>query len=387
MTPFDFDTIYDRRIAGDIKYSPVSGLPDLIPMWIADMDFKAPPCVEAAVRQVAARGIYGYQDVDGDYLRLVRSWYARRFDWQIEDDWILPSAGVMYSVACAIRALTAEGDGVLIFEPVYYPFAAVIRENRRKLLISELQNTDGRYTIDFNDVEQKLRTGGVKALLFCSPHNPVGRVWARTELDLLAKLCLRYDVSVISDEIHSDLVYAPHRHIPFASLSAEIAARTVTCVAPTKTFNLASVEGSEVVISDPGLREAVQREMAANCRAGLNAFAIAATKAVYRDGEPWFDALLAYLDESRRILSGAFGDLIRVRPPEGTYLAWLDCRGLGLSDKALEQLLLHRARVRLHKGGTFGAGGTGFVRMNFACPHSVLLEAVDRIRTAISDPA
>ena len=384
MTAFDFDSIYDRRVPGDIKYESVNGRTDIIPMWVADMDFKTAPCVEAAVKQIAARGIYGYQEADDDYLRLVRAWYSRRFSFEIREDWILPSPGVMYSVSCAIRALTGEGDGVLIFEPVYYPFADVIRDNRRALVVCELRNVDGRYEIDFEDFERRLREERVRAVLFCSPHNPVGRVWTREELDRVAALCLRYGAAIISDEIHSDLVYAPNRHIPFASLSGEIAARTVTCVAPTKTFNLASVEASEVIISDPQLRAAVRREMRATCHAGINAFAFAATKAVYRDGEGWFDALLQYLDESRHILGRAFDDgAIRLRQPEGTYLAWLDFRRLGLSDAALNSLLLEKARVRLHMGSTFGRGGEGFVRLNFAYPHSVLNEAVTRIRSVL----
>ncbi len=380
-----FDTIYDRRVPGDVKYENGNGLADLIPMWVADMDFKTAPCVETALMQVAGRGIYGYQDVDEDYLQLIRSWYRRRFSFEIPASWILPSPGVMYSVSCAIRALTREDDSVLIFEPVYYPFAGVISDNRRRLVVSELRNEDGRYVIDFADFERRLREDRVRAVLFCSPHNPVGRVWDRDELERVAELCLRYDAAVISDEIHSDLVFSPKRHIPFASLSEQIAARTVTCVAPTKTFNLASVEASEVIIADPQLRRAVRREMAANCRADINTFAIAATKAVYRDGEDWFDSLLQYLDESRRILCEAFGKggAIRVRPPEGTYLAWLDCRRLGLSDDALNKLLIDKAHVRLHKGSTFGAGGAGFARLNFACPHSVLREAIARIRSVL----
>ena len=385
MNRFDFDTVYDRRVPGDIKYEAVDGLTDVIPLWVADMDFKTAPCVAETLKQVAGRGIYGYQDVDDEYRCLVRAWYRRRFGFEIAADWLLPSPGVMYSVVCAIRALTCEGDGVLIFEPVYYPFADVIRFNRRALVISDLINTGGRYTIDFADFERKLRTERIKAVLFCSPHNPVGRVWTRDELDRVAELCLKYGAAIISDEIHSDLIFAPNRHIPFASLSDEIAARTVTCVAPTKTFNLASVEASEVIIPDPGLRRAVHREMTANSRTGINTFAIAATKAVYRDGEPWFDALLQYLDENRQILTQAFAEVegLRLRAPEGTYLAWLDCRGLGLSDEELYHLLLHKAHVRLHTGGTFGKSGEGFLRLNFACPHSVLNEAVDRIRSVL----
>lgn len=382
---FDFDTIYDRRTNGDIKYEPVKGADGAIPMWVADMDFKTAPCVEDAVKAVAENGIYGYRSADEEYLRLVRSWYSRRFSFEIENEWIVPSPAVMYSVACAIRALTTENDAVLIFQPVYYPFMNVITSNRRRLIVSELRESDGYYEIDFADVETKVKEEHVKAVLFCSPHNPVGRVWKREELERLADICLENGVFLISDEIHSDLVFMPNRHIPIASLSQEISARTVTCVAPTKTFNLAAAEASNTLISDERIRTAVQREMRANCHMGVNTFGIAATKAVYREGEPWLTELLAYLDESRRILSDAFppDGAIRVRESEGTYLAWLDCRKLGMSDRELYDLLLYKAGVRLHMGGTFGDPGRGFMRLNFACPHSVLTDAVGRIRSAI----
>ena len=386
---FDFDQIIDRRIPGDIKYERVNDFPDVIPLWVADMDFKTAPCVEQAINQVAVRGVYGYQNVDDEYLDLVRAWYSRRFSFEVQKEWILPSPGVMYSVACTIRALTNEGDGILIFEPVYYPFAEVIRGNRRELVTCDLVDNDGYYTIDFADFERKMTENRVKTVLFCSPHNPVGRVWNREELRRVAEICLRHNAVIISDEIHSDLVFAPNKHTPFASLSEDVAARTVTCAAPTKTFNLASVEASEVIVPDPSIRKAIQRKMRANCCERINTFAIAATKAVYSEGEEWLDALLCYLAESRRILCEAFadGDGIRIRQPEGTYLAWLDCRKLGLSDNRLYDLMLNTAHVRLHKGCAFGNAGRGFLRLNFACPHSVLREAIRRIRQAIHDCA
>ncbi|MBQ3417255.1 MAG: pyridoxal phosphate-dependent aminotransferase [Ruminococcus sp.] len=383
---FDFDTIYDRRTPGDVKYEPIRGTTGVIPMWVADMDFKTAPCVETAVNAVAAKGIYGYQSVDEEYLCSVRSWYSRRFSFEILDEWILPSPAVMYSVACAIRALTDEGDTVLILEPVYYPFKGVILHNRRQLVISDLVNLNGLFTIDFDDLESKIKKDHVKAVLFCSPHNPVGRVWTRHELERFAEICLNNGVKIISDDIHSDLVFAPNRHIPVAALSEEVAANTVTCVAPTKTFNLASIEASQAIIPDPAIRRAVQKEMIANCRYGVNTFAVAAAKAVYTQGETWLDALLNYLDESRAILSQAFPEnsLISVNQPQGTYLAWLDCRRLGLCDNMLYNRFLLESGVRLHKGSTFGKSSEGFMRLNFACPHSVLQEAVQRIRKTIT---
>ncbi len=381
MKMFDFDKINDRHTAGDIKYEPVRGADDVIPMWVADMDFRTAPCVETAIERTARKGIYGYQSVDDEYRLLVRSWYSRRFSFEIGDEWILPSPAVMHSIACVIRALTDENDAVLVFEPVYYPFSDVIRSNRRRLIISNLKNTEGYFEIDFDDFEKKITENDVKAVLFCSPHNPVGRVWKREELLCFAEICENHELIIISDEIHSDLVYTPHRHVPIASLSESIAMRTVTCVAPTKTFNLAAIEASNIIIPNDRIRLEVRREMQRNCLMGINTFGIAATKAVYTDGEEWLDELLLYLDESRRILSDAFphDGRIFMNIPEGTYLAWLDCRGLGLSDEELYEMMLYKAGVRLHKGSAFGTSGTGFMRLNFACPHSVLVEAIERI--------
>lgn len=382
MPKYDFDILNDRRIPGDVKYQSINGLSDFIPMWVADMDFKTAPCVENAFNQVARHGIYGYQNVDDEYIESVRTWYSRRFSCEIQNEWILPSPAVMYSAACSIRALTKEGDSVLIFEPVYYPFAKVIKNNRRRLIISELKQTEGYYEIDYEDFESKIKENNVKAILFCSPHNPVGRVWTKKELKHLCEICLRHHVYIISDEIHADLVYRPCRHVPIASLSDEAAAVTVTCSAPTKTFNLASVQVSNMIIPNEHIRKSVQREMLANCQYGVNAFGIAATKAVYTEGEAWLDELLCYLDESHTILAEAFpqDSPISVLKPEGTYLAWLDCRGLGLSDNMLYNRFLLDAGVRLHKGVTFGKAGSGYMRLNFACPHSVLKDAVGRIQ-------
>ncbi|MBQ7500139.1 MAG: aminotransferase class I/II-fold pyridoxal phosphate-dependent enzyme, partial [Clostridia bacterium] len=232
------------------------------------------------------------------------------------------------------------------------------------------------------DLESKIKKNGVKLVLFCSPHNPVGRVWTEDELKRFAGICLGHNVRIISDEIHSDIVFPPHKHIPLASLSEEIAANTVTCSAPTKTFNLAAIEAANIIISDERIRKAVKNEMLASCTYGINTFGIAATKAVYTEGEEWLDDLLRYLDKSRNILSEAFpkDHGISVRKPEGTYLAWLDYRRLGLSDNMLYNRFLLDAGVRLHKGGTFGKSGGGFMRLNYACPHSVLEEALQRIR-------
>lgn len=383
-----FDTVYDRRTAGDIKYQSVAGVENVIPMWIADMDFKAPPAVEEALIKSAKHGIFGYTEPDEEYDGLVISWYKRRMGWSIKPEWILKAPGVMFAVSAAIRALTDEGDSVIICQPVYYPFAKIVPANKRTLIVSELQLTNGQYKIDFNDFETKIKQHSVKAFLLCSPHNPVGRVWTRDELSEIGRICCKYNIIIISDEIHSDFVYENQKHIPISTLSEEIACRTVTCTAPSKTFNLAGLQASNIIVQNTDIRRKLHRALRATGYEELNTMAIAATKAVYKDGEAWLDALLSYLQENIRILGEACaktGGRISLIRPEGTYLMWLDCRRLGLPDIELADFFLKQAKVRIHSGTTFGAGGSGFVRMNIACPKAVLVKAITQIDSAIKN--
>ncbi|MGN0656446.1 MAG: MalY/PatB family protein [Ruminiclostridium sp.] len=383
-----FDTVYDRHTAGDIKYQSVPGAENVIPMWIADMDFKAPPAVKEALIESANHGIFGYAETDEEYDNLIVSWYKRRMDWSIKPEWILKAPGVMFAISAAIRALTDEEDSVIICQPVYYPFAKIVTANRRKLVVSELRLTNGQYKMDFSDFENKIRQNSVKVFLLCSPHNPVGRVWTRDELAEIGRICCKYNVIIVSDEIHSDFVYGNNRHIPISILSEEVAARTVTCTAPSKTFNLAGLQDSNIIISNADIRRRLYRALRATGYAELNNMAIAATKAVYKEGEAWLDALLPYLQENIRILGEACaktGGRISLIPPEGTYLMWLDCRGLGLSDTELADFFLKQAKVRLNSGASFGAGGSGFVRMNIACPKALLLNAITQIENAINN--
>ena len=273
----------------------------------------------------------GYTDTGSDYYQLVAAWYQRRLSWTIDPDWILKVPGVMFGIAAAIRALSGPGDSVLICQPVYYPFAKIIPANNRKLVITELVLKNGRYEIDFADLEEKIRANAVKLLLFCSPHNPVGRVWTKEELLQVGRICGRSDVHIISDEIHSDFVFTDRPHIPSSSFQRTWRKGTVTCLSPTKTFNLAGLQAANIVIPHPRLRQRVYAECCATGYSNLNALAIAATKAAYRDGEPWLDALLSYLRGNYDVLAEAFSeqDPITLVRPEGTYLAWLDCRKLG----------------------------------------------------------
>lgn len=379
---YDFDAMHNRRIAGDIKYNCPS---DVIPMWVADMDFKVPNEISDALIKEAKHGIFGYKEPDEEYMSLVTQWYKLRFDWEIRPEHIITSPGVMFSIGASINALTEIGDSILICQPVYYPFSKIVTANKRKLVISELTETNGRYQFNFDDIETKIKKHSVKMFLLCSPHNPVGRVWTKEELKRIGNICLNNGVTIVSDEIHSDFIYQGNTHTPLASISDELAKITVTCTAPSKTFNLAGLQASNTVVFDPVIRRKIEKSIAATGYFELNTMAIASTKAAYQYGGEWLDGLLSYLEESRQILQKAFPTdfPISLIQPEGTYLAWLDCRKTELTSTKLYDIFLNKARVWLHKGDTFGKSGNGFMRLNFACPHSVLCEAIDRIKYSI----
>lgn len=379
-----FDAVYDRAGTGSIKYGapPAGARGDTIPMWVADMDFPSPPAVREALTRAAEQPIWGYTETGDGYRQLLRAWYQKRMDWRTETDWYEVVPNVLSGVSAALLALTEPGDGVLLCEPVYYPFARIIRRLGREAVVSRLREDGGRYTLDYADLDEKAKR--CKAIVFCSPHNPVGRVWERGELAELGRLCHRRGLWIVSDEIHADLVYPPHRHTPVASLSEELAARTITCMAPTKTFNLAGLPIAHLIVSDPALRRSLERAFSAMGQASVNLMSLAAARAAYRGGEAWLGGLLGYLRGNWELLYEAFPDgaPVRALPVEGTYLAWLDCRTLSLDGAALDKLFLERAGLWLDGGTMFGSGGEGFMRLNFACPRSVLREAVRRIEQA-----
>lgn len=382
-----FDPVFDRTTSSSIKYRriPTHNHSPIIPMWIADMDFRSPPAVIQALIEAAQHGIYGYAGTDDEYDDLVTGWYAHRMGWQFSAEQLIKVPGVIFGAVAALRALTLPGDPVLICQPVYYPFANMILNDQRKLVVSQLVLQDGRYQIDFDDFERKIRQNQVKVFLFCSPHNPVGRVWLKEELSQIAQICLRNNVFIISDEIHSDFVFQGHRHIPMAALSPAVAERTITCLSPTKTFNLAGLQAANLVVFDRQLRKKIHVQCLSTGYSNLNLMAIAATKAAYRDGAEWLDTLLRYLQQSIALLRDAFPQNYPVSfmNLEGTYLAWLDCRKLNLPPSELDHLFLHKAGILLHHGTTFGAGGSGFMRMNIACPHAVLKQAITQIHSAV----
>ncbi|HSB68298.1 MAG TPA: MalY/PatB family protein [Candidatus Methylomirabilis sp.] len=384
------DTIIERRNTACLKWDGIEGRygvkgDDLLPMWVADMEFRPPVAVVDALARRAAHGICGYPADLEAYHRSIQGWMRRRHGWDIREEWISSTPGVVCAVNLLIRTLTNRGDGVVLQAPVYFPFFRGVEENGCRVIHNPLRFDGTRYVMDFEDLERKLDQA--KLLVLCSPHNPVGRVWTREELLRLGQLCVQRDVVIISDEIHGDLTFAGHRHTAFATLSEELAQHSVVCTSPSKTFNLPGLQPGMVIIPNPRLRRDFVRTLRACGIPEPNIFCQEAVKASYDHGEPWLDDLLGYLEENdgflRRFVAEDIPPL-RVVRSEGTYLTWLDCRALGLEPKALEQLLLTRARLVLSQGYTFGPGGEGFVRMNIACPRSMLEDALGRLASAIN---
>lgn len=387
--PYDFDEIIERRDTDSLKYdfAQKRNKPEgLLPMWVADMDFRAPPAVLEALAEKTRHGIFGYSEGRQDYFDALEGWFLRYFDWQVEPRWLIKTPGVVYALCAAIRALTRPGDAVLIQQPVYYPFAQSVLSNGRKLVVNQLVYAGGRYHIDFDDFEAKITENGVRLFLLCSPHNPVGRVWTREELTRMGDICLQYGVTVVSDDIHADFVWPGHYHSVFASLKPAYADITVTCTAPTKTFNLAGLHIANIFVSNDGLRRRLRQEVAASGYSQPNVMGLVACRAAYTAGHEWLAALKDYLWGNIVLLRDFLSRRIpEIRPveTEGTYLVWLDCRGLGLSDDQVDHLITHKAGLWLSAGTTFGAGGEGFQRINIACPRAILQKALDRLERAV----
>ena len=385
----DFDRLTDRRGTDCLKYDFAAerGYPaEVLPFWVADMDFPAPEPVVKALEQRARHGIFGYTDIKDDYREILARWFQRRHGWQIEGEWLSITPGVVFGICTAIRAFTQPGEGVLICPPVYYPFAASIKANGRKLVESPLVEKDGHYEIDFQDFERKMVEGEVKLFVLCSPHNPVGRVWSRQELEQVAAICQKHQVLVVADEIHQDFVRPGHKHTVFASLGAEVADFTITCTSPSKTFNLAGLQISHIFISNESLRRRFRHELEAVGYGEPNAMAEVAAKAAYGEGEPWLTELLAYLEENLRRTRAFLAEhlpKVKLIEPEGTYLLWLDCRGTGLSPEEQDEAIIQRGMIWLDEGRIFGKGGEGFQRINMACPWAILEEGLKRLAFAL----
>jgi cystathionine beta-lyase len=385
---FDFDTVLDRRGTGSLKWDfPARklGAPEALPMWVADMDFAAPPAVTEALARRLGHGVFGYASFPEAVREAAADWMAGRFGWEIRPEWISIAPGVVPSLYACVRALTRPGDGVIIQTPVYPPFFSAVEATGRRLVRNPLRFENGRWGMDFADLERRIdeRT---RTVILCSPHNPVGRVWTDEELRRLAGICLERDVVVVSDEIHGDLVFRGHRHVPFASLGLDIAERTITLAAPSKTFNIAGLAASLSIAPNRAHREGFRREFARTGWELPNVFGLTAMEAAYRGGGPWLDDLLVYLEAGADRLDRFFSERLaplRFYKPEGTYLALVDGRGLGLNPGAWNEFLLRKAGVYLNEGTAFGEETAGFSRLNFACPHAVLDEALSRMERAL----
>lgn len=387
--PVDFDTVPNRRGTNCFKYdfAREMGMPeDVLPLWVADMDFPTAPAVLERLHALAEHGIFGYTGVKDAYFSAVHNWYAQRFGWETQRSWLVTTPGVVFAIAIAIRAFTQKGDAILIQQPVYYPFANKVTENDRQLVVNPLVLKNGRYEMDFADMERKIVDYHVKMLLLCSPHNPVGRVWTKEELLRVGEICQKHGVLVVSDEIHADFTYAGHTHRVFASVKSEFADFTITCTAPSKTFNLAGLQNSNIFIPNRQLRHAYKKELSACGYGGTNCMGMAACQAAYEAGADWLEQLKQYLAGNlayiRQFLREKLPDIALIEP-EGTYLVWLDLRKLGLTEQQQRQLIVQDAKLWLDTGTLFGQGGEGFERINIACPRTTIEQAMQRLEHAV----
>lgn len=389
---YDFDEIIDRRNTNSLKYDFVveRGRPaDVLPLWVADMDFRAPELVLDALRKAVDHGIFGYSEVKEDYYGALARWFRSHFGWQTQEEWLVKTPGVVFALAMAVRALTRPGDSVLIQPPVYYPFFSVIRDNGRKVVENCLVYEKGRYSIDFEDFERKIVEQQVNLFILCSPHNPVGKVWTRNELNQIGKICKKHGVFVVSDEIHCDFAFPEHPHTVFLEANPDLSDRTIVCTAPSKTFNLAGLQVSNIWIPNSEVRARFCREIDRSGYSQLNTLGLAACQAAYEGGGEWLDQCRAYmwdnLDFLRRFLAENIPQ-VKLVEPEGTYFAWLDCSGLGLSRQGLNDLVVNRAKLWLDAGHIFGGGAEQFQRVVLACPKVTLERALRQLEQAVKEP-
>lgn len=387
----NFDEIIDRRGTSCLKYdfAVERGYPkDILPFWVADMDFRTPqPVIDELTRRVQ-HGIFGYTDPKESYKETIVNWMTEHHGWTPSTRALIMTPGVVFALAAAVRCFTKLGDGVLLQQPVYYPFTEVIEQNGRQLVNSPLVLKDGHYEIDFADFEQKIKSGNVKLFLLCSPHNPAGRVWTKDELLRIAEICARHDVLIVADEIHHEFVRPGFRHTVLASLSPEIAARTITCTSPSKTFNLAGLQVSNIFIENDKLRRKFRAEVLAAGYSQPNALGLFAAQAAYEHGGEWLKELLAYIETNYQKTKAFLTEnmpKVKLIEPEGTYLLWLDFSAYGLSDEELDDIIVHKANLWLDSGHIFGPAGSNFQRINIACPWQTLENGLEHLKAAFAN--
>ncbi len=390
MVKYNFDKVIDRTDYHSVKWDELEntfGAKDVLPMWVADMEFRSSEPVIDAIENAVQHGIYGYTSRPSSYYQAIIDWMEKRHNWKVKKDWLAYSPGVVPALSFIIRAFTQPGDKVIIQPPVYYPFFKVIENNGCHIINNPLKLENERYVMDFEDLERKIDDSRVKILILCSPHNPVGRVWQKEELIRIGEICLKNGVIVISDEIHADILFEGYKHTPFASISQEFTQNSITCTAPSKTFNLAGLQTSTIIIPNKKYYKIYDNILNSLALNENNVFGLVALEAAYRYGEEWLAQLLSYLNENLRFLMKYFEERIpkiKVIKPEGTYLVWLDCRQLGFNTKDLNDFMIKKARVALDDGYWFGVEGEGFMRINIACPRSFLEEGLKRIERAVN---
>lgn len=385
---YDFDTPIDRIHTWSIKhdFKKENGkAEDILPLWVADMDFRSPDSVVKALKKAVDHGIFGYSRADESYFDAVAAWYQKRHHLTLQPEWMTCTPGIVFALSIAVRAFTQKGDAVLIQPPVYHPFSRAILRNKRTLVENPLVLKDGHYEMDLDDLEQKVLDEHVKLMILCNPHNPVGRVWTREELTALADICLRHHVYVISDEIHGDFVWQGHEQTPYASISEEACLHSMMCTAPSKTFNLAGMATSNLFIPDPEMRRKFRSELLDVGQENMNRLGLFACRAAYEGGGEWLDQLIGYLAGNLALVRDFCKNRvpqIHLVEPEGTYLAWLDCRELGMTDDELMAFFSDEAKVWLDPGTHSGEQGSGFMRFNLGSSRRVIAQALDQIEAA-----
>lgn len=382
---YDFDTVVNRKNTNAIKYDLAKkrGKPeDAVSLWIADMDFPTAPCIQKAVAEKAAHGIWGYSRPDNRYYDALKKWYKERHNFEVQNEWVVNTPGVCFALATAVKAFTKEGESVLIQKPVYYPFFNIINSLQRKVVNSSLILKNNHYEIDFDDFERKIVQENVKMFILCSPHNPGGRVWTKQELQKISEICLAHNVLVVSDEIHSDITFGSNVHTVYGSLSEQALKNSIICTAPSKSFNLAGLQFSNIFIADEKLRKAFSEELDKTGYDEPSVFGIVAATAAYSEGADWFDSVKSYIWENILFAKKYIEEnasQIKVLVPEGTYLLWLDFSETGLSDSEINDRILNKAKVWLDSGSMFGKEGEKFQRINCATPRIILEDALKRI--------
>ena len=384
---YNFDELISRRGTNSYKWDSAADA-GVLPLWVADMDFRTAPAITEALARRVAHGIFGYTRVPEAYYNAVTGWFARRHGWHFKKEWMIYTSGVVPAISAIIKALARPGDKVLVQTPVYNCFFSSIRNNGCEAACSPLLRTGDTYRMDFDDLERKATDPAVKLMLLCNPHNPAGRVWTREELTRLGEICLRHDVTVVADEIHCELVFPEYTYTPFASISEEFQRRSVACVSPSKAFNIAGLQIANIVAADDGMRERIDRAININEVCDVNPFGVEATIAAYNEGEEWLTQLIGYLKGNYEFMKDYCAKHLPDFPTaklEGTYLVWMDCSVLHIPSKELERQLVEQARLWLNAGAMYRSPKEGFMRWNIACPRQRLAEALDRFRSFVAE--